>query len=329
MRKGRTLEQPIDWGAIAAEVVLQLKGEPRTKSPTEWRWGNKGSFAFYVEKGTFRDYEEGVSGGVLDMVSHCEALDKGQAIQWLKENGFLPQTPASARIRPQIHRPKPTPKPTKKRHDPGSLAYGLKLWNQSLPVSMENDHPVRLWSRGLISPQTPMPAAIRFHTGKRYVVCCVATLVTWLDVFPEMPKPEAVQAVAIDSRGNKRFATEWNGNDKHTFGRVDGCGLFIIGDPNSDRINLCEGVKDALAIYQREPGAVIAPLTTFAKLVSHHSLIKYIAERNPVIFPDMDEAGNLATKRLTRALNSAGATVKIRQGLSGDDPADSARREGR
>ena len=328
MRTCKTLDKTIDWGAIAADVVLRLKGEPRSKSHTEWRWGNRGSFAFYSDKGTFSDYEAGVSGGVVDMVSHCEGLDKQQAIQWLKDNNFLPNNHTSNRARPQIRKSKPTPKPSIEPHDPGTFSFGAKLWNESQPVPMEYDHPARLWSRGLIGSRTTMPAAIRFHAERHFIVCCVATLAKWLEAYPRTPTPQAVHVVAINPHGRKRYPAAWNGDNKRTFGRVDGCGFFAIANLGGDRINLCEGVADALAIHQREPGAVIASLTTFTKLISHHSLIKHLAERNPVIFPDMDEAGKSSAEKLARALNRAGATVKIRQGSGGDDPADSARKEG-
>ena len=36
------LDKQIDWIAIAPDVAVRLKGEPRTKSDTEWQWGNKG-----------------------------------------------------------------------------------------------------------------------------------------------------------------------------------------------------------------------------------------------------------------------------------------------
>ena len=314
-----------DWTSIAPAVALRLKGEPRSKSHIEWRWGNKGSFAFYVENGTFRDYEAGVSGGVVAMVSHCEGLDKQGAIQWLTDNNFLPQNRAPARLRP--HKPTPAPKPTNKPHDHGNLPYGLRLWNEARSVPVQEDHPVRLWSSGLLAPSTPMPHAIRFHRDRGFIVCCVATLANWLDAYPGTPTPQAAHVIAITPHGEKRFPTEWKGDNKRTFGRVDGCGLFIIGDPSGDTINLCEGVADALAIHQRESGTVIASLTTFAKLTRYPSLIKHIATRHPVIFPDMDDAGKNSTDDLTQALNRAEATVAIRQGAPGDDPADSAQKE--
>ena len=151
---------------------------------------------------------------------------------------------------------------------------------------------------------------------------------TGLTPTPEHPCPKLRTLSPSTPHGRKRYPAEWNGDNKRTFGRVNGCGIFLIGDPSGNTINLCEGVADALAIHQREPGAVIASLTTFAKLISHHSLITaYRRARNPVIFPDMDEAGKTTTDKLAQALLRAGATVKIRQGAPGDDPADSARKE--
>ena len=177
MYKRTEYDNQIDWGAIAPDVALRLKGEPRTKSHTEWRWGNKGSFAFDPDKGMFRDFEAGVSGGVIDMVSHCEGLDKQQAIQWLKDNNFLPQNNTATRPRPPIHKPKPTPKPSKMPHDPGNLEYGLRLWNESRPVPIDDNHPARRWCTGLLASTTPVPDAIRFHRERGFIVCCVATLV--------------------------------------------------------------------------------------------------------------------------------------------------------
>ena len=163
----------------------------------------------------------------------------------------------------------------------------------------------------------------------RNVLSCAASRPwrTGLTPTREHPCPKLRTLSPSTPQGEKRYPAEWNGDNKRTFGRVNGCGIFLIGDPSGNTINLCEGVADALAIHQREPGTVIASLTTFTKLISHHSLIKHIAARNPVTFPDMDEAGKAATDKLTQALTRAGATVKIRQGTRGDDPADSARKE--
>ena len=151
----------------------------------------------------FRDFEAGVSGGVIDMVSHCEGLDRQQAIQWLVDNNFLTQNNTATRPRPPIHKPKPTPKLSKKPHDPGNLEYGLRLWNESRPVPIDDNHPARWWSAGLLAPTTPVPDAIRFHRERGFIVCCVATLANWLDAYPGTPVPEAAHVIAIDASGRK------------------------------------------------------------------------------------------------------------------------------
>ena len=98
MDKRTDLDKQIDWIAIAPEVAVRLKGEPRTKSEKEWRWGSKGSFALYLENGTFSDYEDGVTGGVIAMVEHCEGLtSREEAVQWLKDNDSLPRSGTSPR----------------------------------------------------------------------------------------------------------------------------------------------------------------------------------------------------------------------------------------
>lgn len=325
MHKPTQLDKQIDWNAIASDVALRLKGEPRTKSDKEWRWGTKGSFALYLENGTFSDYENGVTGGVIDMVKHCEGFtSRPEAVQWLRDNDFLPRSHYSPRSHPSKPRPKATPAIAKPPHNTGQLEYGLTLWGNARPVPAEFEHPVRRWSRGLLPSTMPMPHAVRYHSEKRLVVCCVATLNRWIDAFPKMPAPQAVHVIAIGSLGEKRTPEKWNTVNKRTYGRVYGCGVFVIGNPDSSNINICEGVKDALAIYEREAGSVIASLTTFSKLTNYPSLIKHVAERNPVLFPDMDEAGKTSAQELTRALRRAGATVKIRLGAEGDDPADSA-----
>ena len=328
MHKPTQLDNQIDWIAIAPDVAVRLKGEPRTKSDTEWRWGKKGSFALYLENGTFCDYEEAVSGGVIDMVTHCEGLaNREEAVQWLKVNDYLPRNNTSPRPRVPPPKLKTAPTITKPPHDAGELEYGITLWNDARPVPTDNEHPVRRWSNGLLALTTPMPDAIRFHSERCYILCCVTTLENWLNAYPRTPIPQAVHVIAIDPQGGKRYLAKWDGANKRTYGRVHGCGFFLAGNLESNRFNICEGVKDALAIYEREPGAVIASLTTFSKLTNHNSLLKHIAARNPVLFPDMDEAGKLATEKLTRALRRAGATVKIRLGADGDDPADSALKE--
>ena len=62
--------QSVDWVKIAPEVAKQLLGEPKSISCTEIRWGTHGSMVLNLEKGTFYDFEDGVGGGIIDLIKH-------------------------------------------------------------------------------------------------------------------------------------------------------------------------------------------------------------------------------------------------------------------
>ena len=62
--------QSVDWVKIAPEVAKQLLGEPKSISSTEIRWGTHRSMVLNLEKGTFYDFENGVGGGIIDLIKH-------------------------------------------------------------------------------------------------------------------------------------------------------------------------------------------------------------------------------------------------------------------
>lgn len=62
--------QSVDWVKIAPEVAKQLLGEPKSISSTEMRWGTHRSMVLNLEKGTFYDFEDGVGGGIIDLIKH-------------------------------------------------------------------------------------------------------------------------------------------------------------------------------------------------------------------------------------------------------------------
>tara|TARA_R100000329_G_scaffold151460_1_gene147712 strand:- start:205 stop:2118 length:1914 start_codon:yes stop_codon:yes gene_type:complete len=58
----------LDWKHIAPDIVLKLKGEPKSKTTEEWRYGSKGSFVFNVSSGTVYDFELGEGGGITWLI---------------------------------------------------------------------------------------------------------------------------------------------------------------------------------------------------------------------------------------------------------------------
>jgi hypothetical protein len=76
-----------------ASLARRLFGEPNRglSSARELRWGRQGSLAVVPARGVFRDYDSGVSGGVLDMVCHAGAAQtRAEAARLLDRGGGLP-----------------------------------------------------------------------------------------------------------------------------------------------------------------------------------------------------------------------------------------------
>ena len=76
--------------------------------------------------------------------------------------------------------------------------------------------------------------------------------------------------------------------------------VFILGDPTSVRVNIVTGLADALAVYSREPDAVLATLGTSARLVSKEDVIDWLCTKETWLYPDNDE--NRASEQGTTAL---------------------------
>ena len=89
-----------DWAALLEPVARELLGDPvRRPSSGEWRYRRKGSLAVHVagpRRGTWRDHEADVGGGVLELLAHVEGLTRPEALEWLRHRGLLdgPRTDA-------------------------------------------------------------------------------------------------------------------------------------------------------------------------------------------------------------------------------------------
>ena len=89
-----------DWAALLDPVARELLGDPvRRPSSGEWRYRRKGSLAVHgggPHRGTWRDHEADVGGGVLELLAHVEGLNRAEALEWLRHRGLLdgPRTDA-------------------------------------------------------------------------------------------------------------------------------------------------------------------------------------------------------------------------------------------
>ncbi len=95
----------MDWAAPLEPVARELLGDPQRRTPTEWRYRGKGSLAIHVagpRRGTWRDHEAGVGGGVLEFVEHIEGTDRAGGVEWLRRRGLLAGRGQGLRFGPSL-----------------------------------------------------------------------------------------------------------------------------------------------------------------------------------------------------------------------------------
>ena len=112
-----TMASSVDWPGLVQAVATSLVGEPTHKTATEWRFRRRGSLAINVageHAGQWYDFEAGVGGGGVDLVTHLMGCDRSAAVAWLQDQRLLPDTPG----RVAVGCPVPPPKPVANRADP-------------------------------------------------------------------------------------------------------------------------------------------------------------------------------------------------------------------
>ena len=338
------------WAAISKDVAEAFWGAPnqRLSKDDKLRWGSKGSKSLDADKGLWKDFEADTGGGVLDLVELELETDRRGALEWLRDQGLIENRPAAKRNvgrfkgrssrparqrRTRVDRPRTAQKPK----DSGTLAWARTLWAQAEAVGNNAEHPFWRWATvgdkpGVLHPYCAVPGGIRWTRYRGGAIAAgVFPLNAWgRDGIPK-GEPVAVQALAIDTGGNKRYVLGPNKDlNKCSYGEVSES-VFLLGDPTHQRVNIVEGVADALAVYSREPGAVLATLGSNAKLANMPDVIDWLCTRETWLYPDNDE--NKASEQGTAALidcikvKSPDAKVlKVNAKAVGDDPGEWAKR---
>ena len=323
--------QKIDWEELSRKIIEDvahrlMSHRPHQMIGSSLRFGNNGSFAVDPAKGTFYDHEEQVGGGVFQMVMHLLNCDKRQTFQWLSDNGYLDGTftPSQRNSIPYNRRQRNRRSNTAGERD--WFQEGLKLWQESEPVSYRQSHPVRRWClhRKLFPGYKELPPTIRWHEGKGYIIVALAPIQGFIDAHPDPPEPRQFHLIAIDKHGRKR--PTFSGDDKRTWGQPGVTCVALFGDPKADKINLCEGTADALAILSREKGAVIASITTLRKIKNDDELVKHLSDgnRTVTIFSDNDDVGSKAQAELAKTIHEHGGDVFVHENPIAKDPAAAA-----
>ena len=85
----------LEFEEIAPEIALELLGEPKQKTTTHWRWGNKGSLAFELETASFFDFESNQGGGVTWLIER-QGLSPKDVLSLMITSVTLTKQPSNA-----------------------------------------------------------------------------------------------------------------------------------------------------------------------------------------------------------------------------------------
>ena len=289
---------------------------------------------------------------MLALVMREERLDKAGALAWLEQQGFLrrrTEVGTNAGYPPQSKPARSPDSAANQRDSSRTPVRGPKetlLWirRQILPIADAPDHPIRAWMhrRNLWCDELPLPPSLRWiaadapvfrrtHSGAGAIAFPLAPVSAWREAYPATPAPTAVQLVCIDAEGERADYENSQGKrvDKPKFGNAR-LAVWTIGDIRGDRVVVCEGSADALALAARETDPVIATLTTPRPPTAWRdelSVFDFVT-----LWPDMDEqdergrrAGLDASVALAQARKLAGQSIDVMGVDIGKDAADAAR----
>ena len=196
--------------------------------------------------------------------------------------------------------------------------------------------------RNLWRPELPLPPSLRWiaadapvfrrtHSGAGAIAFPLAPVSAWRASYPDSPSPTAVQLVCIDGDGERADYKNSQGRrvDKPKFGNAR-LAVWTIGDVRGDRVVVCEGAADTLALAARETDPVIATLTTPRPPLAWRdalSVFDFVT-----LWPDMDAEDKLgrrpgldASVALAQARKLAGQSIDVMGVDIGKDAADAAR----
>ena len=319
-----TTAASIDWASVVRFVATSLVGEPTRKTATEWRFRRRGSLSVNVageHAGQWFDFEAGVGGGGVDLVTHLMGCDRVSAVAWLQDQRLLPDTLVPTASYHSLVPAKPVAAQAERADHSDRIAWARTTWRMSEPIPSRPDHPVRKWlaRRHLWHPKFPLPEGVRWlpaaaerrrHTGVGSIVVLVAESVKWILSWPQLPPPKGVQLIAVDLDGTAaelETRSGWLG--KQSRGVLTNC-VAVFGNPIWEEatapVRIAEGVADTLALASRYEGPALATLGTGA--MRSDSLASWLsgAPQGAVIHCDDDLGGQRAAAGLRRAVRAVG-----------------------
>ena len=314
------------FAKLMPDVALVLLGEPNARpKKSEWRYGTNGSLSVDVERGQWFSHEDQKGGGVLALIERECQTDEAGAIQWLRDNGHLPESSTrragrfkrrssrpTRQHRTRAERPRTAQKPKPKTAPSGETERAKSLWAESeLIPPFKFAHPFWRWvttgdKPGTVEPDEDVPRVVQWHQREGVIVALRNTFDAWLNGRQEC---FSVAVVAIDAMGNKRRCFKGQ-RDKSTFG--GGADGVFLGDPQCGKIGICEGLADALALYNHFSGikAVWATTSAIGRVANTSGACEWLAEREVVLYTDADGTGQDAGLELKKTLLKWGPKIE-------------------
>ena len=338
------------WAGLMAHVASALLGEPNLRlsrpSAGELRYGNRGSLVVHVlphqRAGRWHDFETGDGGGVIDLVARENGGDEAAATDWLRQSGFLPNSPASPVSRPS------QPSSRRTKVDTDHLAHrradARRIWETSAAIPLDGEHPARRWAtrRNLWRGAFPIPSALRWLDAADFpdwmepspdtagaIIALIAPPASWVATWPGLPAVQAVQILPVRADGSS------DGLEKRTRGAARD-NVCIFGNPRPDNAqdptHVAEGIADALALSSRYPGPTVATVGTsgFASatlatwLASLDAGAVIVADADPVNPRTGQRPGQVAAGKLRWRIQQQGGSATALWPTEGKDYADLA-----
>lgn len=218
----------------------------------------------------------------------------------------------------------PPKQQAKTRRD--TVAWARSIWSGAALIPRDEAHPARRWfaQRRLWRPEMPAPPMLRWQeqgSGSSRAGAVVALLAkpqAWVDAYPRLPEPAAVQLISVDQWGKPALDRpfEQGGESKRTLGQARDSAL-ILGDPRinawAESVRVTEGVADGLAVAARYPDVVVVVGSTAGMRKGQLALWLATAAGRVIIHADVDAArrgrspaGAAAAGRLRQAVREAG-----------------------
>ena len=177
----------------AEAIAVALLGKPTTRSPSELRYGRKGSLAIALAgkpAGLWRDHETGTGGDLLALIQREQSCDFSAAVVIASE--ILSGSYAMAD--PPRRDPPRELEPEEKR----KLA--LRLFAEAQPIGGSRAERYLVETRGIVLADLPadLERVLRYHPDCRFGPdrreACLLAL--FRDI--ESDRPQAIQRIAID-----------------------------------------------------------------------------------------------------------------------------------